>query len=101
MSVCARCHRPLRSPEAIAAGIGPICARMNAGAISSGSRSMKVHFLSRRPEDGSRRWLVIDDAQYTVSIYAGGERKCECGSTDTDPCRHIEAALEHDGARGY
>lgn len=97
--ICARCHRGLISPEAIAAGMGEICRQKSAGLAISRAPSIKVRFLSRRP-DGSRRWLAIDDqGKFIVGIFPDGFDTCECGATGKDPCRHIQAVLEYEAER--
>ena len=110
--MCSRCHRPLKSPEAIAAGMGEICKRKSAGLAGGGGQRMQIHFLSVRREDGSRRWLAIDDKQYTVAVYDAGQlngvplrwAKCQCGSestpvSSTHSCQHIQEVLEKDADR--
>lgn len=97
--ICSRCHRELKDPEAIAAGMGKICRRKSGRSGDDVTvPPLRIFFLSRR-EDGSRRWLVIDGSKFTVSVFGEGKQRkacCECGSDDTNPCRHIVAVMERD-----
>lgn len=105
---CSYCKRPLTNPEAIASGIGPICAKRKAAAIGSGIGA-KITFMSH-PRTGRherRTWVysLKGCPTYFVRIYPdpkgdGRTATCDCpAGKAAERCMHVDQVGKVDAGK--
>lgn len=105
---CSYCKRALKNPKAIAAGIGPVCAKRKAAALASGTGA-RITFLSspRTTARDSRSWLyrIKGTPSFIVRIYPdpkgdGRTATCDCpAGRESERCLHVDQVGKVDAGK--
>ncbi len=106
---CSYCKRRLTNPKAIAAGIGPICAKRKAAA--NAAAGVRITFLSspRTTKRDLRSWLYRSNGEPSrlVRIFPdpdgeGRTANCDCpAGRESRKCIHLTAVAEADKRKFY